>query len=143
MSSPLINLLTEQHHYPLLSADTLDEFLQHNECVVLFFTEEPTRYPESNDVAVILPELVAAFPDRFVPAVVDRSLEATLKDTYNITVWPTLVFLRQGRYLGKITKVRDWSEYMESIPEILQHQAGHNPGLGIPLISENRESSNA
>ncbi len=143
MTSPLINMLIEQHHYPLLTEDKLDSFLQRHEYAVLFFTEEPSRYPESNDVAVILPELEAAFPHRFTPAVVDRSLEPALKGRYDINVWPTLVFLRNGRYLGKISKVRDWSVYMELISDILDREPTSNPGLGIPVVTEQRDSSNA
>lgn len=143
MSSPLIDQLLEEQHYTLLTRDNRDSFLQQHDTVVLFFTEDPKRYPETNDVAVILPELVAAFPGRFTPAVVDRDLETDLKDQYNISVWPALVFLRQQRYLGKISKVRDWSEYMDSIAEILQQQPGHNPGLGIPLVTEQRGTRHA
>lgn len=136
MPSPLIRQLVEQHGYPLLTADKLDNTLERETTLALFLTEDPRRFPESNDVAVILPELVRAFPGRFKPMVVDRSLEPQLKDRYDISVWPCLVFLRDGRFLGKIAKVRDWSEYMERIPQILDRQPGRDPGLGIPVVSQ-------
>ena len=143
MSSFLIDQLSAHHGYPLIEADTLDSLLRRETTLVLFLTEDPKRYPESNDVAVILPELVNAFPGGFEPVVVARGLEAQLKDRYDIAVWPCLVFLRNGRFLGKISKVRDWSEYMQRIPEILAGQTGHNPGVGIPVVNQPMEQGHA
>ncbi|WP_078119267.1 thioredoxin domain-containing protein [Thiosocius teredinicola] len=143
MPSPLIAQLVAEHGYPVLDAQNLASTLESDSTVVLFFTEDPKRYPESNDVAVVLPELARAFPDRFIPMVVDRQLEDQLKLVYDITVWPSLVFLRRGRFLGKISKIRDWSEYMERIPEILDNAPSHNPGVGIPVIDASKEQRHA
>ncbi len=143
MPSPLIDQLINLHRYPRLSADNLDDFMDRDVTLALFLTEDPNRYPESNDVAVILPELMSAFPDRFEAVVVDRALESLFKERYDVAVWPCLVFVRHGRYLGKINKVRDWSDYMALIPEILDRQPRHNPGVGIPLVNETMERPNA
>ncbi len=136
MSSPLIEQLTEHHGYPLVTPENLDNFLERETTLALFLSGDPKRYPEANDVAVILPELARAFPARFKPAVIDRRLETEFKQRYDIAVWPCLVFLRDGRFLGKISKVRDWSDYMQRIPEILAGETSHNPGVGIPVVSE-------
>jgi hydrogenase-1 operon protein HyaE len=136
MCSFLIEQLVARHGYPLADADSLDGILGRETTLALFLTEDPARFPESNDVAVILPELVQAFPGRFEPVVVARGLESQLKDRYDIAVWPCLVFLRNGRFLGKISKVRDWSEYMQRIPEILAGETRHNPGVGIPVVNQ-------
>ncbi|MCB1800618.1 MAG: hypothetical protein KDI82_02915 [Gammaproteobacteria bacterium] len=136
MPSPLIEQLVEQHGYPRMTADNAAGLLAREATLVLFLSEDPKRYPEANDVAVILPELARAFSGRFEPVVVGHELEAQFKDRYDIAVWPCLVFLRNGRFLGKISKVRDWSDYMQRIPEILAREPGHNPGLGIPLVDE-------
>ena len=136
MPSPLIEQLIEHHGFPRLTAANIDRMLAAEGTLVLFLTEDPKRYPESNDVAVILPELMRAFSNRFRPVVVDRALEPRLKDRYDISIWPCLVFLRDGRFLGKIAKVRDWSEYLERIADILERPAGRDPGLGIPVVSE-------
>lgn len=143
MTSPLIDLLIEEHGYPLVTTDNLDETLRRETTLALFLSEDPKRYPESNDVAVILPQLAAAFPGRFEPAVVERALEPALKQRYDIAVWPCLVFLRNGRYLGKISKVRDWADYMERIPTILDSAPKHNPGVGIPVIDASRPQAPA
>lgn len=136
MSSPLIEQLTERHGFARVTPDNLDNFLERETTLALFLSADPRRYPEADDVAVILPELVRAFPARFKAAVVDRRLEDTFKQRYDIAVWPCLVFLRDGRFLGKISKVRDWSDYLERIPQILDSQPSHNPGVGIPVVSE-------
>lgn len=134
MTSLLIDQLVEQHGYPVVTADGLDAFLARETTLALFLSEDPKRYPESNDVAVILPQLAAAFAGRFEPAVVARELEPLFKQRYDIAVWPCLVFLRNGRFLGKISKVRDWSDYLERIPAILDSEPKHNPGVGIPVV---------
>lgn len=136
MSSPLIDQLTTTHGYPLVTPDSLENFLERETTLALFLTGDPRRYPESNDVAVILPELARAFPARFKPAVVDRRLEALFKARYDIAAWPCLLFLRDGRFLGRISRVRDWSDYLERIAAVLDGHARRNPGVGIPLVAE-------
>lgn len=136
MSSPMIDRLTEHYAYPLVEDDGLDALFEREETLLLFLSGDPQRYPEANDVAVILPELVRAFPARFKPVVIARGLEATLKQRYDIAVWPCLVFVRNGRFLGKISKVRDWSDYAQRVAEILTAKPSHNPGVGIPVVTE-------
>ncbi len=138
MSSPLIEQLTTQHGYPLLDKTTFQAFIDAHDTVVLLFTEDPKRYPEANDVAVVLPELMSVFKDRMSAAVIDRTYERELQKTYEFNYWPTLVFLKKGQYLGNIGKIKDWSEYMEDIPKILDSEPSRNPGLGIPVITEAR-----
>jgi hydrogenase-1 operon protein HyaE len=143
MPSPLIEQLIEQRHYAVLNSNNHDTFMQQEGTYALFLTEDPNRYPESNDVAVVLPELVEKFSDKFEPVIVSRELEKQFKERYDIAVWPCLLFIRNGRYLGKINKVRDWSEYMEMIPAILERETQHNPGLGIPVVDESRSQPHA
>ena len=63
--------------------ETLDAFLAsaagESEHVLLFFTGDPDQRNDSGDVAVVLPELLAAFPGRFRAGVIARSAEAALK----------------------------------------------------------------
>jgi len=134
MSSPLLDRLTQELGYPLLDIDGLDAFLGNNEYSVLFFTEDPKRYPETNDVAVVLPELVKAFDGRFTPAVIERGAEKTLQTRYGFKVWPALVFLRGNAYLGTITKIQDWSVYLERVGTLLNSEPSRPPGVGIPVV---------
>jgi len=139
MSSPLINRLIEELNYPLLDEDNFDEFIKSNEFSVLFCTEQPNRFPESNDVAVILPELISCFP-HLTPAVVSQSFEKKVQGRYNFNVWPTLVFLKQGRFLGNISKVQDWDIYLAEINSILALEPKRDPGIGIPVVANPTQS---
>jgi hydrogenase-1 operon protein HyaE len=136
MSSPLIRRLLEHHGYPLVDAETLDGFTAAHEHAVLFFTEDPIRYPESDDVAVILPEPVAAFGRRFAAAVVARPAEKVLQHRFGFRRWPALVFLRRGRYLGAIAEVRAWQGYLEEIPRILAAEPTRPPGFRVAVVAE-------
>ena len=69
-------------------------------------------FPESHDVAVILPELVKAFSGRLQAAVIRKAIERELQARFRFTGWPSLVFLRSGEYLGVITGIKNWQEYM-------------------------------
>ncbi|WP_432474066.1 hypothetical protein [Amphritea sp. HPY] len=129
----LIKRLTQELGYPELDAENFDSFIESQPYSVLFFTEEPKRFPESYDVAVILPELLKQFP-QLSPAVISRSAEKPLQGRYNFTVWPALVLLKQGRYLGTISKVQDWDTYLKDIHSLLAKEPTRNPGIGIPVV---------
>ncbi|HID46421.1 MAG TPA: hydrogenase [Chromatiaceae bacterium] len=133
MPSPLITAMLEKHRYPVLDKDNLSEFLQNNAEVVLFFAENPKQYPESNDVAMILPELVKAFQGRFQAALVSAAFERTLQKQYGFDTWPALVFLRNGQYLGTISKVQNWEDYLRMIERILDSEPARAPGIGIAV----------
>lgn len=133
MPSPLINRLVDELDYPLLNQNNFDSFIKAHEFSVLFCTEQPTRFPESNDVAVILPELINSFP-QLSPAVVAPDFEKKVQGRYNFTVWPSLVFLKEGRYLGTISKVQDWDIYRMEIQSILALEPRRDPGIGIPVV---------
>lgn len=133
MPSPLIEEMIEQYEYPVVNEDDIDDFISEHEECVLFFTQNPTRYPESNDVAMILPELVKEYGNRFQAAVVDQKSQVKLQSRYGFTEWPTLVFIRKGRYLGAVSRVQDWVDYIRMINDILSSEMKPNPGIGIPV----------
>jgi len=135
MPSPLIRNMIEQYGYPVLNEDTLDDFLQSHEECVLFFTESPERFPESNDVAMILPELVKEYGNRFAAAVVEREAERSLQARYGFNEWPALVFLRDTRYLGAVCRVQDWVDYLMKINQILSSEPKPAPGFPTPVES--------
>lgn len=123
MSSPLIMRLINELNYPVASVGSLPSLLADADCLVLFFHGKPERYPESNDVAVILPELIQAFNGRLQAAVVAAEDEAALKERYPFNAWPSLVFLRAGVQVGTISKVQDWCDYLEQIAQFLETPA--------------------
>ncbi|MCW8889401.1 MAG: hydrogenase-1 expression HyaE [Sedimenticola sp.] len=141
MSSELIRQMIVQNNYPVLNESTLDEFLDENDYTVLFFTEDPKQYPESNDVAIILPELSACFAGRFQVAVIDREAEHRLHRRFPFDSWPALVFMRRGEYLGAITRVQNWTDYLREIERLLTAPALHVRDIGIPVVAQSLASS--
>ena len=135
MPSPLIKAMIEQYQYPILNEDSIDEFIHHQDECVLFFTENPVRFPESDDVAMILPELVKEYGGRFTAAVIDQKSQRKLQSRYSFGEWPSLVFLRKGEYLGVISRVQDWNDYILKINDLLTSETKPSPGIGIPVVS--------
>ena len=136
MPSHLIENMIEKYRYPVLESDTADAFIDNSEEVVLFFAENPQQYPESNDVAMILPELIKAFDGRFQAALVGQSAERGLQARYGFGTWPALVFLRRGEYLGVITQVQNWEDYLREIQRLLDAEPSKPPGFKVPVVSE-------
>ncbi len=132
MFSPLLENIIEREKLPVVSDENLDLFLQDSGDVILFIAGDAKRLVEVNDVAVILPELVKAFQGRLTPAVVARDSERAAQLRYRFNAFPTLVFLRNGEYLGAITKVMDWIDYLNAIAEILSGDPVDIPPYKFP-----------
>ena len=141
MPSPLIEAMIEQYQYPVLTEKNFDEYIQSQAECVLFFTENPTRFPESNDVAMILPELVKEYGNRFNAAVVAQAAQRKLQARFGFNEWPTLVFLRNGKYLGAISRVQDWMDYIIKINQILSSEPKPAPGFAIPVEQANASAA--
>ncbi|MDR9468648.1 hypothetical protein [Marinospirillum sp.] len=114
MSHPLLERLTGELGYALVNENNLDAFILEQPFSVLFFAGAPERFPETLDVAVILPEIIKAFPD-FQPALVESDSAASLQKHYGFALWPTLVFLYQGQCIGQLSRVQDWDVYLNRI----------------------------
>lgn len=136
MPSPLIRNMIDRYGYPVLDMESIEEFLGANEETVLFFAENPRQYPESDDVAMILPELIKAFGGRLKAALVHTAAERTLQARFGFGTWPALVFLRRGEYLGAITQVQNWDDYLREIGALLDAPPKRAPGFKIPVVSE-------
>jgi hydrogenase-1 operon protein HyaE len=120
MTMSLIDRLVESHGYPVVNTGSVDAFLEQSPVSVLFFYGDPKQYPESNDVAVILPELVRKFSGRLAAAVVDSDAQRPLQARFGFTQWPALVFLNRDGYLGTISRVQDWADYLYNIEHIMR-----------------------
>lgn len=132
MTRPLIDALITRHGLQLVDEagidDFLDDALESGRDAVIFLSGDVARRPEGNDVAVILPELLAAFDGRLAGAVAAHEAEEALKLRFGVIVFPSLVFMRGQRFLGIVPRIRDWSEYLAGISAILA-------GEGAPLAS--------
>lgn len=136
MSHPLIERLIDDCGYARIDGGNHDEFVSQPGMNVLFFPGDPATVRDATDVAVILPELVKAFGDSLRPGVVTDTFGAgkQLKHRYGFSAYPTLVFLRGGEYVGAITRVQDWADYLDQVSDMLAAAPSRPPGIGIPVV---------
>jgi hydrogenase-1 operon protein HyaE len=136
--SPLIAALSSRHGIPTVDAGSIDAFLApaagEPSHALLFFTGDPAQRGESNDVAVILPELLAAFPGCLRAAVVARAAEEALKPRFHVHVVPSLVVTRGGALLGVMPRIRDWSEYLATLRTLLNPAAPEMAAAARPQV---------
>jgi hydrogenase-1 operon protein HyaE len=135
MSSPLIEELIAGQGLPLVDEASLEAFAQSHPQVLLFFTENPLQFPESNDVAVVLPLLMQHFGDRFRVGVVARQSERQLHARFPFDGWPSLVLLSEGRYVGAISRMQDWDVYLSEMERLLNSEPSSMTGFKIPVVS--------
>lgn len=132
----LLDRLTADFGYALLTDQaSLDAFANPQENTVIFLPANPQHYPETLDVAVVLPELLRVFDKRLGAAVAEMVFAKTLAAQYGITEWPALLFLRHGEYLGVITRIRDWDVYLSKVNYFIASSTlAKAPGIGIPVV---------
>ena len=116
---PLVTRLVDEFGLPEVDTSSVDDFLAAAGNAVLLFTEDPKKFPESADVAVVLPELMAAYPGAFRAAVVARTAERALQGRFGFARWPALVFLRDGEAVGTITGMHDWDDFQARVTTLL------------------------
>lgn len=133
MYSPLVQRLIEQLGLPQLDATNTAQFLLANEKVVLFFAENPNRYPESDDVAAVFPEILKEF-QQLSGAVVHPAYQPTLKQSFEFSTWPALVFITNQTYQGAITGIKNWEDYQREIPTLMLGPSS-SPSTHIPLVN--------
>lgn len=132
MFSPLLQSIIEREELAVVDHKTVDAVVGAQPHSVLFFAGDAARLAESNDVAVILPELAKVFEGVFRPLVVARESERELQRRYRFNAFPALVFLRHGEYLGVIPRVLDWQDYVEQIADILTREVSDPPPFRFP-----------
>ncbi|MFA6220133.1 MAG: hydrogenase-1 expression HyaE [Erythrobacter sp.] len=131
--SPLLQSIMERHGYPIVTADQLDEACAKLPLSMLFLSGDYWRLAESNDVAIVLPELAAALEGHVPPLVAARGEdERAFQRRFRFGSFPALVFLRYGEYLGAIEGIRDWADYLREIPEILSREPVAPPPFRLP-----------
>ncbi len=118
-AAPLVARLVTHHGACWVDSATLDGFLAEPGDRVLFFHGDPVRFPECLDVAVVLPELQAAFPGRFSVGVVSREDEDAVARRFGATRWPSLLFVRDGRYVTVVAGMLDWTDYLQQVAQAL------------------------
>ncbi|MDH4125302.1 MAG: hydrogenase-1 expression HyaE [Gammaproteobacteria bacterium] len=138
MSHALVDRLVTELGYADVSLASHDDFVAMPGMNVLFFPGDTTTVRDATDVAVVLPELVTAFDGQLRPGVVRDVFGDgnALRRRYGFTEYPALVFVRGGDFVGSLTRIRDWSEYLEKIGELLLSAPRRAPGFSIPVVTE-------
>lgn len=115
-----------------LTPAAVDAFIASGETFLLF-ADDPLRYAECWDAAVILPEVLKTLP-RPVRAGFLLGAEARqVQKRYGFSVWPALVVLRDGGYVGTLEGMLDWAEYQQTVNALLARPVSRPPTLGIPV----------
>ena len=137
MSHFLIDRLTKEFGYIEVSLDNHDEFVGTPGLNVLFFPGDPRTVKDATDVAVVLPELMGVFAGRLNAGVVTDTFGdgKSLKHKYGFSHYPALVFVREGGYVGTISRIRNWQEYLTRINDLLVAEPRRPPSIGIEVAS--------
>lgn len=136
---PLLTQLVEKHNARWVDPETMPGWLQTQAGdQVLLFAGDPVRFPESLDVAVVLPELqksLAAQQRHFSMAVAVPETARTLAERYGSNRWPTLMFFRDGQYVTTVSGMHDWTDYVDLMRQALDKPVGDAPFIRIPIVS--------
>ena len=109
-----VNRLITQYDVHDFTGVALDAFVRDG-LTLLFFTGDPIRYPEIDDVAVVLVELIKTCSGRFRCAIISPDHDGPAAARFGVTIRPTLVFVYDGAVMSSLPRMRDWSEYVEKI----------------------------
>lgn len=126
-TTPLLDRLVRDFAATWVTPDNHDTFTQGAGDRVLFFSGDPVRFPEGQDVAVVLPELQRLHPGRLQVGVVPVEHEDTLARRWGSQRWPALVFLRDGRYVDTLPGMHDWLDYVELVAQALAKAPSRAP----------------
>jgi hydrogenase-1 operon protein HyaE len=138
---PLLQRLVSHHGASLVGPADAADWEARPGTSALLFSGDPVRFPEGLDVAVVLPELQAAFPGAFRIGVAEREQEEAFARRYGSQRWPSLVFLRDGAYLGVVSGMKDWTVYLEEVAAVLAATPRRAPTVGIPVVAAGADAS--
>lgn len=128
-----LDTLAARCGFERVDAESFGAFAGRPGTALVLFAEDPARVPQTWDLTVILPEIVAglAAPPRVGLLAPDAA--RILAARHGIRVWPALVGLRDGAHLGSIEGLMDWSAYARLVPALLAAPAARPPGIGVPV----------
>lgn len=125
--------LTAQYGYSVLDPDNFYDFIRQPGESLIMLTEDPQKVPETWDMLVILPELLKGLPDPPRVGLLAPAAARTVAPRFGIRLWPALLALRGGDYLGTIEGFKDWSIFAVRLPQLLAAPASRPPMIGIPV----------
>ena len=130
---PLLDRLVRETDAAVLDTDAFDAWALPAGVAMLVFAEDPQRYKEVLDLAVIVPELHAAAHRGFRVGLLRADAARALAPRYGFARWPAFVMLRDGLYLGAVDGIRDWDVYVAELQRLLAAEPSRPPGVGIAV----------
>jgi hydrogenase-1 operon protein HyaE len=113
----LLARLAHDHGIPTLSAAALPSRAAATPVLAVLFTGEPAQSPESWDVCVVLPELLAACAG-VAAVILDAAESRRAASSFGVDRLPALVVLRAGEYTGVIEGMRDWEPFVAELTRL-------------------------
>jgi hydrogenase-1 operon protein HyaE len=131
---PLFARMVAQTGATLLhDAAAFDDWAAQPGAAMAVFAEDPDRFKETLDLAVIVPELHAAGRGAFRVALLPPAASRLLAPRFGFARWPAFVMLRDGHYLGAVDGIRDWDVYVAELQRLLAAAPSRPPSVGIPV----------
>lgn len=132
---PLLARLVKETNAAVLTADGFDDWAQRPGVAMLVFAEDPERFKETLDLAVIVPELHATAGRSFRVGLLPPAASRAIAPRFGFARWPAFVLLRDGRYLGAVDGIRDWDVYTAELQRLMAASPSRPPGVGIPVAA--------
>lgn len=130
---PLLVRLVYQTGAAILDPSNFDEWAHQPGPALVVFAEDPERFKETLDLAVIVPELHATGGQRFRVGLLPPAASRAIAPRYGFARWPAFVMLRDGQYLGAVDGIRDWDVYTAELLRLLAAAPSRPPTVGIPV----------
>ena len=133
MAHPLIAQLFTRHGFAEVTRENFAAWIKRPGRTLLLFLEDPARYKETLDIAVIVPQLAQAFAGRFAVGVLLPEAAREIAVRYGFRRWPAFVLLADGNYVGAVDGLRDWNEYRTEVARLLDAPPSRPPTVGIAV----------
>jgi hydrogenase-1 operon protein HyaE len=130
---PLVAQLFSKHRFTEVTPANFTAWTHETGRSLLLFLEDPGRFKETLDLAVIVPELYRAFPGRFRVGVLLPAAAREFAVRYGFRRWPAFVILADGKYVGAVDGLRNWDEYLADVARLLDSAPTRPPTLGIAI----------
>ncbi len=130
---PLMQRLVHETSADVLPADAVAAWADQPGLAMLVFAEDPERFKETLDIAVIVPELHAAAGRAFRVGLLPPADARAVAPRYGFARWPAFVLLRDGQYLGAVDGIRDWDVYQAELNRLLTAAPSRPPSVGIAV----------
>ncbi|MBA4176298.1 MAG: hydrogenase [Leptothrix sp. (in: Bacteria)] len=130
---PLLARLVYLTHAAVLDAEGFDDWARQPGVAMVVFAEDPDRYKETLDLAVVVPELHATGGRHFRVGLLPPAASRAVAPRFGFARWPAFVMLRDGHYLGAVDGIRDWDVYTAELLRLLAAAPTRAPTVGIPV----------